>query len=321
MASVFKLFTQFEDVQTRDRFTSDIGITLDNFHSLVGAYNFPGQVRCQVNSTGNICGHHHNNGWLGVTKDGKEVLIGGDCAVKYFRADKRFSTQASQIKREIRTEELLETLRRYLADRAGFIATVDHEIERLRDLKLTVDALFDKLGFGVRQTLIDMDKIGKRTVYVQIRYRKEDQDGKDRSDWVDHPIGSVMGTGVTRPEEFRSVITDLRALKAVLQEVRLSQDAGGRKLKKWADQISALPELRSRIDGLIQEYRQLTQTQTLNLLVFLVRSENHQLTIAKTILKQISAQESGDNAARLYLKELKDSIRASNGNRDIRTHR
>ncbi|HHM2118026.1 TPA: hypothetical protein ACRG4Q_005623, partial [Klebsiella pneumoniae] len=90
MAEKAIYFSSYNEIEKRASFNSEQEISPDNFKSLVGMYRFDENVICQVRTKKGICHQKHKNGWLGITNDGVEALIGGHCASEYFKADNSF---------------------------------------------------------------------------------------------------------------------------------------------------------------------------------------------------------------------------------------
>ena len=86
MTDTPRLITDFSEIKARPDFDALAPCTLDNFASIVTGYRFSHNVICQVHKVEGRCGHQHLEGWLGKTKNGKEVLIGSHCGPKYFGA-------------------------------------------------------------------------------------------------------------------------------------------------------------------------------------------------------------------------------------------
>lgn len=91
------IFSSYNEIEKRASFNSEQEISPDNFKSLVGMYRFDENVICQVR-TKRICHQKHKNGWLGITNDGVEALIGGHCASEYFKADNSFRLEKKELK-------------------------------------------------------------------------------------------------------------------------------------------------------------------------------------------------------------------------------
>src|SRR5687767_14709918 len=99
MAEEPRHFKQFQELSPH--FDPETPITLENFESLIHEYHFREEVICQVRKVDGNCGHKHRHDWLGKTRDGKEGLIGGDCASKTFNADQNFARERSRVRREL----------------------------------------------------------------------------------------------------------------------------------------------------------------------------------------------------------------------------
>ncbi|HHM1133002.1 TPA: hypothetical protein ACRG2Y_005686, partial [Klebsiella pneumoniae] len=101
MAEKAIYFSSYNEIEKRASFNSEQEISPDNFKSLVGMYRFDENVICQVRTKKGICHQKHKNGWLGITNDGVEALIGGHCASEYFKADNSFRLEKKRVESEI----------------------------------------------------------------------------------------------------------------------------------------------------------------------------------------------------------------------------
>ena len=90
MTTCSERFLSYDDICKRPAFDQNYEISPDNFHKLIGKYSFKERHICQVRTNKGICRQKHNNGWLGVSLEGVEALIGCDCAVNYFSAHNDF---------------------------------------------------------------------------------------------------------------------------------------------------------------------------------------------------------------------------------------
>jgi len=154
-----KLFKHYHEIEGRDGFNPSCGVTLDNFQSLIGEYHFSEEVRCQVRKSDGNCGNNHLHGWLGLTKEGKEGLIGWLCAVKYFNADKTFAIERNRVRKEISISSSLASLNNLLTNRDVFEQTIETQMSRIRFLRDSVKSLESRLLPSVIKTVSDMEKL------------------------------------------------------------------------------------------------------------------------------------------------------------------
>ena len=165
-----KLFKSYSEIESRENFNSACRITPDNVASLIGPYTFPEKEKCQVDRpVKGYCGNPHNNGWLGLTKDGKEALIGSNCAANHFDADENFVLEQRRINREISISDSLDTLNNLLSNRGELDKLLEAEITRMRRLRSSRTSLQSRLPPMLLQTLTAMAKTGSRSVSIQVQ--------------------------------------------------------------------------------------------------------------------------------------------------------
>lgn len=313
-----KFFKRFFEIDTRPDFDVAASITLDNFQSLVGEYHFDEEVICQVRKSDGNCGHKHLHGWLGKTKEGKEGLIGGHCASKYFNASENFSRERNRVRRELNIINYVERLSELLKDRNEFFSQINTAIARLRYIRESVKAINDELPRSVVQALRDMAKTGNRAVLIQIQYIEEDKDGKKEIRWVDQNIGSISGVGVWEPTRIQDTFRMLSVIKLAAEAAEITREAGERRLKTWMDTLSELPRCASRIDDLEKDYDNFATFENLKRLCYLIRNYDEQCQTARHALKFGGiATPSAEDDKRL-LNKMNSDIRSIIDGRNFR---
>lgn len=317
-----KLFVHYHEIESRENFDPECGVTRENFKSLVGEYQLPEDVRCQVfqATTGN-CGRKHQHGWLGRIADGREGLIGGHCAVKYFNAHEHFASERNRVRREISISHSLEVLHSLLDESGAYSSRLETQVSRLRFLRQSRKELLADLPKSIQKSLEDMAKTSNRSVGVQIQYREVDDEGKEQVEWVDQSLGSIAGIGIWNYQSLGSIFSNLKEIRKVFDEVELSRSAGERKLKRWADTLNGLSAEASRIDELQQEFEQFTDVGNLALLIFIASNRDERIEAAKVALSYGGNQSPTSSDAKGLIDQYEKKIRENNGNRNIRVPR
>ena len=313
-----RLFKIFDEIDSRPQFDASASVTLSNFESLVGEYHFDVEVKCQVNKSEGNCGRMHQHGWLGKTKEGKEGLIGGHCASKYFKADKTFARERNRVRKEINIANYLERLSDLLKDRKVFIDQVNTEVSRLIFVRDSVRSISDSLPDSVVRILRDMSKTGNRAVSIQVQYVETDENGNELVDWVDQNIGSISGVGVWRVDRIYGINRQLKEIKNIVQEVNINRDAGEIRLKRWLDILSELPRCASGIDDLEKDYDNFATFDNLKKVCFLVRNQQEQTEIAKFALSFDGHENPSNNKGKQLLKDMSVELRKQFNNRNFR---
>ncbi len=89
----------WEDIQTRPGFLSNLNPADHELDSIVGRYIFPEKIQCGLSN----CRTPHTRGYIVSTKSGRETNIGKDCGKTYFGVD--FELQARKFDRDITESE------------------------------------------------------------------------------------------------------------------------------------------------------------------------------------------------------------------------
>ncbi len=313
-----RLFKFFHEIESRPCFDANASVTLTNFESLVGEYHFHDEVKCQVNKSDGNCGHMHQRGWLGKIKEGKEGLIGGHCASKYFKADKNFAIEKNRVRREINISNYMERLTELLKDRSAFIAQVDTEVDRLIFVRDSVRYISKALPDRVVQVLKDMSKTGNRAIGIQVQYEEKDENGRTLVEWVDQSIGSISGVKVWEASLIQDTLRKLREIRDAAQAVKITKDAGEKKLKGWLDTLSELSRCVARIDDFEKDHDNFATFDNVRKLCFLVRNHQEQSEIARYALRYDGHESPSIDDGKNLLHDLNAEVRKAFGNRNFR---
>src|SRR4051812_43279153 len=96
-----RTFGSFEEIEALDQFEANAPLNPTNYKRLFGDYHLPEKVRCCVQKeNGKLCEEPHNHGWLVECVDGKLTLVGADCGVNKFGADRRLLVDLSHYRNE-----------------------------------------------------------------------------------------------------------------------------------------------------------------------------------------------------------------------------
>ncbi|WP_299948403.1 hypothetical protein [uncultured Microbulbifer sp.] len=318
MQELPRLFKSYREIEMRENFDASHGITVENFKSLIGQYHFDKVVCCQVRKSEGNCGNKHLRGWLGKTKHGKECLIGGHCAIKYFNASKNFSTERNRVRKEINISKYIDFLNILLKDAKKYEAELDLELGRLRSIKDLKGTLEGKMVNGVPKLLSDMAKTVNSSINIEVQYIEVDEDNNKHIDWVVKSIGNVRGVQIWLYSNLGSVFSELKSIREAFSNVEISRNSGERKLKRWFDTLSGLENVRSKIDDIYREFKEFTDPSNLSLLIFMVRNHKDQVKMAKLALEYSGHPSPSDREAKKLIKKHEDSIRKSNSNRNFR---
>lgn len=104
------VFNTYEEIASRPNFKTEIDISTSTIDRLVAVYSFTDKHYCGKKG----CHQPHNNGWLAVTTDGQETLIGSKCGLEW--GGDAFSLQKTQLNKRIKREAQLKAFYQILQD-------------------------------------------------------------------------------------------------------------------------------------------------------------------------------------------------------------
>ncbi|EOG9063581.1 hypothetical protein ACLK5F_004403 [Vibrio fluvialis] len=312
-----KSFSHYFEVENREAYNPDAFVTITNFSKLIGAYDFDDQVICQVEKNGGKCGHPHNKGWLGVTTAGDEVLIGGFCAKKYFKADNNFIAERNRINRELELIRYNGIIDKFLAQRADIEKEVDELHKSVKTIRLLQTNMLNSLPNEVSRFLEIAEKTKNYSVSIDIKYVETDKEtNKTYTSWVTQNIGNIKNAGFIDRKKIASYYEKLSGIKTAFTQIDSTSDKNLQKLKKWAETFSSLELLRKDITESITEYQSFITTDNLNLLLLTTTNR----TSRKTIVELISVNNPSETikSPTQYVSEFEATIREEVGGREFR---
>nr|GEU28469.1 hypothetical protein [Tanacetum cinerariifolium] len=206
-----RTFGSFEEVEALEQFELNAPLSPANYKRLYGDYHTLEKVRCCVQKeNGKLCEEPHNHGWLAERIDGKLTLVGGDCAVKKFGADRRLATDLSHYLNEKNRKARIVSL-------AEAIAAKDTRLDALRKIHADVKVLESRvrsftgqLGTLTIRRIQDMIRTQTFEVVVVATRRRTETDSKGSSN---------PSAGNRRERQFRMNILTFREVRARLKAV------------------------------------------------------------------------------------------------------
>jgi hypothetical protein len=309
------------EVETaRPRLDRSCAIPLSEFSGLVGHYYFKREewVECQIEPKPNsVCHQEHGDGWVARRKDGAEGFIGGDCAQKYFGADRTFATEASRVRRELRVEELIQGINARLNDPA-FRQRAEAVVTRHRQVRDQVGSAREVWPQSLLQRLLDMVKTGRKTVDVEFRYVERDKEGKESSTWQAVTIGSIVGAEGLDVLHIRRLAERLADITRTLAEAApAARDLPERTLREWRRTLEDLDQCEGEIDEVVKALGIFQEPENLRLLCWLVRKDANRRAVVRAIMERDGTLAT-DERVQSTLKAWAADIRATNQGRDFR---
>lgn len=296
-------FSTFEEIKKREDFDATCHVAPETLDQLIGPYNCPKEEPeepCQVwkAKRAKRCDEHHRKGWLGRNKDGKEVLIGGNCASQEFHADEKFQEEVNRISAEL---EFLDLSRRYAEhrERPDLPYKLGDARTRLRRVEKAISNVNTILTDRTLRFLESMAKTGNTTVMIQTRrvvIEKVDGKDKERIFYDPHPLGSMRGVRFFGSPDYASILQGLDALEAALRELRDYEKPRPTKIKstlKALEKFTDITDSLTRLEDVIADF---LQEPNLRLLCFTSDEKGTREAIAQLyhIVKEDGAAELGE---------------------------
>lgn len=274
-------------------------------------------MECQIEPKPNSVGHQeHGDGWVARRKDGAEGFIGGDCAQKYFGADRTFATEASRVRRELRVEELIRGINARLNDPA-FRQRAEAVVTRHHQVRDRVGSAREVWPHSLLQRLLDMVKTGRRTVDVEFRYVERDKEGRESSTWQAVTLGSIVGAEGLDVLHMRRLAERLGNITRTLAEAAPARDLPERTLREWRRTLEDLDQCEGEIDEVVKALGTFQEPENLHLLCWLVRNDTDRRAVVRAIMERDGAHAT-DGLVQATMKAWAADIRASNQGRDFR---
>ena len=135
-------------------------------------------VICQVKGHKGICHQKHRAGWLGVTNDGFEVLIGGHCARNYFKADKSFALERKRVRKEIDRKIALYKLEEYRKNTLSISDELSGLRQEIIDTRVKLDQIHKLFPNAVLSFIENAQKIQKLGIENRCAGRNIDDNGE-----------------------------------------------------------------------------------------------------------------------------------------------
>ncbi len=320
-----EFFSYYFDVESRQAFNKEAIVTIDNFHKLIGAYQFSEPVACQLTRQGGKCGRPHNKGWLGLTTTGDEVLIGGVCANNYFKADTNFITEKKRVNTELEFRRYNELIDDFLAQRVDIesaLKMLHRDVVSLRSLQTN---MLNNLPQEVSIFLKNAEKTKNRKVSIELKYEEFDQETKHTHvSWITKDMGNVKSASfidLNKIADYYRRISDIENTFTHIDSTSERTERTERtlkKLKKWCEKLSSFEQLRNDVDESIKEYQAFIALDNLKLLLLITSTHSSR----KAITGLIHANHYGEvSTPDKYITHFDEEIRKSNGGRSFRLMR
>ncbi|CZX74368.1 hypothetical protein AZ021_004479 [Enterobacter ludwigii] len=303
MAEDSEYFSSFIDIDKRPSFSSKHEISPENFQKLIGEYKFTEDVICQVKALNGVCHQKHKSGWLGVTADGFEVLIGGHCARKYFKADKSFTNERNRVRKEIDRKKALHKLKDY-RDKS---LIMNEELSYLRATIINTRVILDQILKSFPNAVLSFITTAQKTHSWDIKIDVLQKFNDDNNPiWVTSSLGNLKS--LPYMYEVISLMTQAKSLAEKFSEACSlnPEDLSTPKLKRIIETLNDKDDLIKSATSLSQEVTRFIDTKNLELLIFVCDNYEEEFLATRAIMAISGAKVSTDGHVNLRLRRIKD---------------
>lgn len=310
-----EVFYKFFEIENREAFSPDAYVSVENFSRLIGEYNFDEQVVCQVERSGGKCGHFHNRGWVGVTKDGCEVLVGNVCANKYFKADKTFALEKKRVRNEIDFQRYSKIINECLDHQDEIeedMEDIYSDVKQIRQLQRNILAC---IPIEMVKFIRNAEKTKNRSVSIDIKYVEVDDEGKSHISWVAYEIGKLKSAGFIDLKKISDFYSNINDIKNIFSEIDLSNERRLSKIKKWSDKLSSRHNIIKDVNETKAECLSFISKDNLNLLLLISSNESDRRKVVDLINY---FHDSHINNPNQYIEKYESDIKQAIGNREFR---
>ncbi|WP_422881342.1 hypothetical protein [Pantoea agglomerans] len=276
-------FASIEQITSRPNFSADLEISVDSFSSLVGRYHLGESVQCQVKTEHGICGQKHQRGYVGLTKDGKEGLIGGICGEKYFKEDTLFVQEKNRIDAEIDRRENLERLLSYKENFLSLYNIYDGFTKETKALKKKTDHLYNGFPDIVLTYLYQAQRTRNWDLNVDVLRHTRGEKGMT-SNWYIEKLCTFPS--LPSAQEIQSLLVRFENLQSIFSEACSSniEELSTPKLKGYIKSLSEFSELETLFHKYKKDTEDFTQEHNLNNLYYVCANNKDKFFTVKTAL-------------------------------------
>lgn len=318
MSDKTEYFSKFFEIEKRESFSPNQEISPDNFKELVGYYELDENVSCQVKTKRGFCRKNHMIGWLGVTVDGVEALIGGHCAQTYFKADSRFTLETKRIKTELDRREYVTELQVY-KDNSD---TVSRELSDLRtnliSVRKIIDVIYKTMPDCVLRFLQSAQRTNNWVINVDVLYPAKNEDQKPT--WHVHTLQSLKSVSTTL--EVISLITRVKHLIKTF-DLFLESDLSEMptpKLKYYVNELREKKNYEQLYTKFITETKKFIEPKNLDLLLFICDDYEEKFLTVRSIFGITGSKVSSDAYINLRIKRIEDRVSKQFNNYPVRSN-
>lgn len=305
----------YDEILQREKLSLDHHVTLTNFDSLISEIDLPkneeGLTTCQIRKVHNNCNHHFMHGYLVLTSEGKEAILGKDCGNKYFILDEKFALQRNQLSAQIERDEAVETLSRRLSQiNEENLSNTEHSLKEVAKAIRKVMSIYPDF---TKRRLEQIEKARNTSVSVDVQYEEIDENGKKTTYWVPEFFGNIKGTYICPyKDNIGHTVQLLRKVKETLPKIDLNDRVKTKQLKEWIKTLSLIDEITSNLDNIRREYERFIEPENILMTTLLTRSMDARKQIVRLGFND------GRQHSKKTLSEFDKRVRNFFGNRNFK---
>ncbi|ETO41164.1 hypothetical protein [Morganella sp. EGD-HP17] len=321
MTDKSEAFLNIQQIESRAKFSFDTEITVNNFHSLIGSYRLDDKVICQVrNEHGGICHKKHYIGYLGITHDGKEGLIGGDCGKKYFRGNTNFIQEMKRVDAEIERSNCLKKLEFFKDNFLKVSSEYNLLQSNLSNLLSETEKLYSGLPNIILAFILNAQKTKNWNIFIDVLKKQKDDESHSEK-WFPDKL-CVLKT-IYPLQQIKTIVSILSNIRAIFNEACGSDiySLGTPKLKYYIKETSEVTAINESYEALKKEYDSFIKIENLDYLLYLCHSDKDKEMLVKSILSIKSRKTVTTNSIRKKIDEIINKVESSFSNHKVRPNK
>ncbi len=242
-------FSSYADVANRPRFRPEVDTKTSQIVDLVSTYHFPEKHPCGKKG----CHQPHNNGWVAITTDNHETLIGSKCGLEW--GGKTFALARNQLAKRQRRQSNLDLLRKTVQNADPTFAKILEINKRGRGASWLMKAL-DKFNTECSSDLLrivkDRARRGETSIIKSQRKTEEERelDPTSSSAYKTKIVGHLVGLEVFN-KDIRAILMDNVWSKLKNLQKMDIENLPTPTLSKLAKEVVAFDQYISEAEGII----------------------------------------------------------------------
>lgn len=275
------IFKTREEILSRPDFDIKSSISIGNFDYIIGWFKFNDKERCQVLVKHANCNHEYLEGFVARNHDGKEGMIGCDCANSKFQASKRFSTEQSRIRKAVEWQQLMERAAFYAEQSANMISWLDLDLDYLNDMERLFQEIKNCFPNGLKDRFRYMVKTGRALVTIQLKYIETDEEG-DHISWIDSHVGALQEIHLWNADFFSCYRKRLSSSRTALYEIKNAIKTNHiAKLNATLKRLDDFKRAHEEICGIDKSIGNFCSIENMQLMYFMVKNKDFKSNIAR----------------------------------------